>query len=252
MSRIYKDLTGQRFGRLVAIERAGTRNGYALWKCKCDCGKETEVISNSLKRGLSKSCGCLRTELNIERHFIHGMTHTKLFKTWQGMIQRCTNSKETSFKNYGGRGISVCNEWSDFISFYTWSMNSGYNDKLTIDRIDNDGDYEPGNCTWSTCKEQANNKRNNVLYEYKGNKKTISQWSDIYGISYSVIALRFKRGWSIEKTLTTPIIKPGKKVNFDFFEQKRKEGKKISQACIEYGITKRHYYYALEQSKKEK
>lgn len=204
---VVNDLTGQRFGRLTVIERAENQNQRAMWKCKCDCGNETEVISANLVRGNTKSCGCLKSQVSKERLTIHGMVDTKLYKTWLGMKARCTNVNNKKYKNYGGRGISICPEWKkEFLNFYEWSVKSGWNKKLSIDRVNNDGNYEPSNCKWSTWKEQENNRSNNAWYEYKGETKTISQWSDIYGIPYKTIACRIlKHKWDIEKSLLTPI-----------------------------------------------
>lgn len=243
----FKDLTGKRFGRLLVIERIGTKGGHALWKCKCDCGNEAEESSKFLNRGHTNSCGCLVKE----RMTTHGLSKTKLHNVWNSMKERCSNPNVKNYSSYGGRGITVCDEWSDFIPFYQWAMNNGYTDELTIDRVDNDGNYEVGNCKWSTYKEQANNKRNNFCCEYQGETKTISQWSEIIGISPSILLWRVRKGWGIEKALETPIRPPAQKINFTFFEQKRKEGKKISQACLEYGITKETYYHALAEKKKE-
>lgn len=206
MNLTYKDLIGQRFGRLMVVEHVGTRSKSALWKCKCDCGNTTEVISGNLVRGGTQSCGCLVSQLAKERMTTHGKHGTRLYKIWQGMNQRCNNSNYTDYDNYGGRGITVCDEWSEFMPFYRWAMNNGYKNNLSIDRINNDGNYETGNCKWSTMKEQANNKRTNVCYEYQNQKKNLTQWSEQSGISRYHLYQRIRRdGWTIEKALNTPI-----------------------------------------------
>lgn len=205
---VAKELTGQRFGRLVVIERIGSRCGNALWKCRCNCGNIFETITSCLLSGSTKSCGCLKNDVIKEVHTTHGMTHARIYHTWQGMHQRCNNSKLIGYKNYGGRGICVCKEWSEFIPFYNWAMKNGYNEALTIDRIDNSKGYSPFNCKFSTVKEQSNNRRSNVWYEYKGEKKSMTQWSDIYGMPYHRLLCRLRNGWTIEKSLNTPVKTP--------------------------------------------
>lgn len=154
------ELSGQRFGRLLVIRREGSRNGRATWYCKCDCGNYKVVIGKNLKNGKTSSCGCLHKELLSKRSKTHGMTGKRLYRIWHDMKNRCEYSKDKKYSYYGGRGIKVCNEWSsNFESFMTWALSNGYNDLLTIDRINNDGNYEPNNCRWITMKEQCSNRR---------------------------------------------------------------------------------------------
>ena len=155
------NLTGNRFGRLVVIERQGRIGAHAAWRCACDCGNEAIVRGDHLRHGKTHSCRCLEKEMrdNGEIHLIHGGRNTRIYEIWTGMRKRCTNPNDHAFHNYGGRGISVCPEWADFAVFREWANANGYSDKLSIDRVNNDGNYEPSNCKWSTAKEQANNRR---------------------------------------------------------------------------------------------
>lgn len=205
------DLVGRRFGRLLVVSRHGTdENRSATWLCKCDCGETVVKRTSSLNAGYARSCGCLHNELSaartIERNITHGASHTRLYRIWADMKKRCNNSSHWAFAYYGGKGIKVCSEWGDFVPFQKWAIENGYSDALTIDRIDNDGDYSPDNCCWSTRKEQANNKTSNVRYDLDGENYTIAQLSEKSGIPYQTLYARIRnRGWNVCRAVSTPI-----------------------------------------------
>jgi hypothetical protein len=150
------DLSGKKFGRLLVQKRAGSQGGNATWECLCDCGNITIVKSNNLIAGTSRSCGCLEKELRIARMTTHGLTKTRLHKIWESMKHRCYYEKHEAYKNYGGKGVVVCDEWKDdFQAFYDWATANGYEEGLTIDRIDPAKGYSPSNCQWLTRSENT-------------------------------------------------------------------------------------------------
>lgn len=205
MGRKSIDLTGKRFGKLVAISidhksNSGTR---VYWECACDCGGTRIVSNDHLRNGDISDCGCYRK--HIAHWKKHGMYDTRLYRIWSLMKERCYNSKRKEYPNYGGRGICVCPEWHDSKSFIDWATKNGYSENLTLDRIDNDGDYCPGNCRWVNRKEQMNNRRNNHYIFYNGKKQTITQVAENNGLTYAQLHKRLKLGWSIEKAISEPI-----------------------------------------------
>lgn len=205
----FKDLTNIRFGKLLAISPVRKPyNKKYYWECICDCGKKTIVLSSNLTRQNSTSCGCARGNIG-ELTTKHGMTKTRMFKIWTGVRKRCTNPRCKSYKNYGGRGIILSPKWNNFIHFYN-DMKEGYADDLSLDRIDHNGNYEPGNCRWATQKTQNRNRRNNHIVVCENQHKTLAEWSELSGVNYTVIAYRIKNGWDIKKAIYTPTIQQAK------------------------------------------
>lgn len=205
------DLTGQRFGRLVALRQVQSRARHAMWLCRCDCGKEIVTRGTGLRYGSSKSCGCARRERLHEAITTHGLSGgraatTRLYRIWRNMKQRCYNPKAAKFDLYGGRGVGVCQAWQGFEAFHAWAIAAGYRDDLTLDRIDPDGNYEPSNCRWATYREQALHTSQTHFLTFRGETLPLSTWANRIGIEPSTLSSRINDyGWPIEKALTTPL-----------------------------------------------
>lgn len=200
------NMIGKKFGRLTVLSECEKRakNGKIIYKCRCDCGNITDVIGDNLRRGNTMSCGCLHSEVTKT----HGLRDCKLYNVWDNAKRRCYNKNNKRYKNYGARGIKICDEWKDnFQSFYDWSMSRGYKQGLTLDRIDVNGNYEPSNCRWITNEEQQNNRTDNVLITYKYRTQNITQWARELNVSPRVIRYRLKKGWPIKDCLFKPINK---------------------------------------------
>lgn len=204
----FVDLTGQRFGRLTVIKKT-EKNKYGgnMFLCKCECGNTKKVTAGHLNDGSVRSCGCLIK--NTPLHSKHGKSYTRIYYIFIAMKARCYNYNNEHYKDYGARGIKVCDKWLDkengFMNFYNWAINNGYQEDLTIDRIDVNGNYEPDNCRWATKKEQANNRRNNHYITYNDETHTLKEWSKILKINYATLKTRIrKKYWNIEKIFTTP------------------------------------------------
>lgn len=195
-----KDLSNKKFGRLLVKKYVAVGTNGAIWECLCDCGEVCYVSSSGLLSGHTKSCGCLVKESHPS---VHNKSGTRLYNIWRGMKERCYNENTVHYNSYGGRGIVICDEWTDnFVSFYNWAIQNGYSDNLTIDRIDNNGNYEPSNCRWTTQKEQMNNTRSNHLITFNGKTQTIAQWSEELGINYQTIQGRIRRGLPVPQILS--------------------------------------------------
>lgn len=189
-----RDITGQKFGRLTALWRVSA-GGRSKWHCKCDCGAETEVLLCNLTQGRQLSCGCLRQESRTR----HGKYGTRIYFIWNAMIQRCENPNDPAFAYYGGRGITVAEEWHDFRRFYAdvGDPASG----MTLDRIENNSGYRPGNVRWVSRKRQARNTRVTFTVTHGGKTQSLDDWAEQLGVSREKIRGRLRRGWSIERAL---------------------------------------------------
>ena len=209
--RKFVDLTGQKFERLTAIKQHHQdEQGYWYWSCRCDCGEEVICKAAGLIRGVTKSCGCFKRDRTHETMYKHGMSKTKLDYVFRGMKARCYSSKHISYKNYGGRGIYVCEEWlNDSSLFFRWAAESGYEEGLVIDRIDNNGPYSSENCRWVSTKESSLNRSDNRLLTFKGKTQTVIEWADELDICVGTIRTRLGRGRTIEDALSTSILKSG-------------------------------------------
>lgn len=200
------DLSGREFGRLHVEQRTTNgKDGHSRWLCKCACGNRVVVAGNELKRGNVRSCGCLRLDTIprlSRKNTKHGGSNSRLYAIYQGMKQRCYNPRCPGYELYGGRGITVCPEWSNsFEAFRDWAISHGYRCNLSIDRLDNNKGYEPENCRWATPKEQGNNRRTNKKYTIAGETKTVAEWSKQYSVHPRTVGSRLKKGLSIEEAL---------------------------------------------------
>lgn len=196
------DLTGQRFGRLVAVSRAPSRNTLSVWNCVCDCGEEREVFANNLRRNHTTSCGCFRDEqIEAGLNGRHGMSDSRPHRIWQQMRARCRNANYSEYHLYGGRGIRVCPEWESYEVFWA-DMGPTYADNLSIDRIDNDKGYSKENCRWQTAQQQARNTRLTIFIETEWGRIPLCEAAERAGLPYSTVYGRhYKLGWSENQLL---------------------------------------------------
>jgi hypothetical protein len=181
-------MIGQRFNRLLVVEK----QDKIFYKCICDCGKDKVVRKYNLLNGNTRSCGCLMSDAKKK----HGLRYEnkRLYHIWGNMRQRCSNQNHRDYKNYGGRGIDVCTEWESYEDYHRWSMKNGYSGELSLDRIDNNAGYSPNNCRWTDSKTQNNNRRTNIKCLVDGRELTLMQLANEYGISYSRVSYRYKKG----------------------------------------------------------
>lgn len=201
------NLTGQKFGRLTVVGLSGVNAGKTHWLCKCECGTVKEVRGAGLRQGKAQSCGCIHSEMLRDRNRTHGGKGTRAYVIWQSMKQRCSNRRHENFKDYGGRGITVCERWVNSFENFLADMGEPPTG-LTLDRYpDTDGNYEPGNCRWADAFQQARNTRKALKLTYNGTTKPLRDWAEEYGFVPRTLASRIKAGWSVEKAIETPTAK---------------------------------------------
>lgn len=213
----FRDLTGQRFGRLIATRYLGKIDKKSRWQCRCDCGTECVKAAQHLALGLIRSCGCLRSEVSAEmlreRATTHGASRSpqkRAWRRWAGMMSRCYRKTDTAYSRYGGRGITVCERWHD-----VWNFIADMGDppeSLTLERINNDGPYSPENCRWASYSDQNSNRRSTRKVIRDGRSQSIAQWAREAGLSKSVVYARLERGWPLDLALTKPLSAPGEYV----------------------------------------
>ena len=250
----FENLTGMKFNRwkVLALSQKTNKSKHRYWVCQCECEKAEirEVNEYHLIKGNIKSCGCLAKEILSQRtgHRREDKHphYKRIYSIYDGMRKRCYNKNKDNYKHYGGRGITICDEWlNDFMTFYNWAINNGYQDNLTIDRIDNDGNYEPWNCRWATNEEQVYNKSDTVYITIDDKTKTILEWSRISGLSYSVLWQRYNSlGLKTKEELFKPL-KVIVKVIHNGIE------KTLSQLSKETGIDPRTLHWRNKQGLKD-
>jgi len=201
MSSKLDDLTGQVFGYLTVKSFSGRKRKVSFWQCQCSCGNVCEVRSGNLKNGHTNSCGCFKSAINTT----HGGSRLCEYRIWNLMRQRCSNKNLKTFKHYGGRGITVCERWRNSFDAFLDDMGRRPSEKHSIDRIDNNGNYEPGNCRWTTQRQQSRNKRTNRKILFNGLLLSVIEWCEITGVSKNCLLTRLNRGWSVEQALTKSV-----------------------------------------------
>lgn len=201
------DLTGQRFGKLTAV-RIVAEHGRRRWFCECECGGSTVTTTNKLTSGHTQTCGCTRSENMRASRLKHGKSRTGSveYEIWKGMKARCENANHSSWFRYGGLGVSVCQRWRESFEAFLSDMGPRPSERHSIDRYpDKDGNYEPGNVRWATDVEQARNRRNSIMLTLGDVTRTLPDWSDATGISQNVLYMRYRKNWTHERILTTPV-----------------------------------------------
>lgn len=199
------NLVGQRFGRLLVLESVRIRPRKIHWRCACDCGNTSTVWTAKLRNGNTQSCGCMRDEMASERKRTHAMSKSPEYRIWQSMKDRCGNPTSGGYRRYGGRGIKVCERWLESFENFFSDMGKRPTRKHSINRINNDGNYDPDNCEWATGREQSRNTSRNRFLEMDGTRLTVADWSLKTGIRSGTIGARLKYGWSVTRALTESV-----------------------------------------------
>ena len=209
----FNDLTGKKYGRLFVAEHIGLVGGKHkkhAYRCICDCGNEKTIIGESLVSGNTSSCGCVRKEKTKEKNLVHGCSGNSMYNVWKSMKGRCFNHKNKGYDNYGGRGISVCEEWNDYSNFHE-DMASTYESGLTLDRIDNNGDYCKDNCRWVPLRTQMRNQRRTIRVEWDGNSVSLRDLCEQKNLNFHMVKNRiFRLGWDVKRAIETPPLRKPK------------------------------------------
>lgn len=188
-----KNLSGSKFGRLTVIgENGRSKQGSVIWLCQCECGNQVSVNSSYLMTNTTRSCGCLKKEESINRFTTHGKSRTRLYITWSGMNQRCYDQNCKSYKSYGAKGVTICDEWKSFSSFQKWAEQCGYNDKATIDRKDSSGNYCPENCQWLSFQDNREKHRDSIMLSHNGEVHPLKTWCDKLGLPVNTVRRYYK------------------------------------------------------------
>ena len=203
MNSLSRDLVGRQFGRWTVVEKGPIRGHNRLWRCVCTCGTQRDVLGFTLRKGASQSCGCLNAERASSRGK-HHLSGTSEYDTWHQMINRCYNSAFIYYPLYGGRGISVCDRWRHSVEHFYADMGPKPSPEHTLERIDNDASYSPENCRWATKKEQARNRRSTRFLTHNGETLSMAEWAERIGVSPNAMYMRLRKGWSVERAVTTP------------------------------------------------
>ena|SRR6185437_8936275 len=203
----FLNLTGHAYGRLKVISYAGKKGGHHIWHCRCECGGNTISTTPNLRNGTASSCGCLRKETLSRKFKKHGLSHSPEHQAWNHAKMRCYNPRDTGYPFYGARGIIMCERWLHSLENFVADMGLRPSLKHSIDRIDNNGNYEPGNCRWATDVEQCRNRRSNRVITFNGRTACTAEWADILGINQQIIKDRLRRGWT-EADALMPLAHP--------------------------------------------
>ena len=207
------NLIGLTFGRLTVISRLPSVGGATMWRCRCECGEMRSVVGKNMRNGVTRSCGCLKSEISRQRAVARNTTHgwaphhdrTGEYRAWVGARNRCLDPNNASWKHYGGRGITICDRWRHSFEHFISDMGKRPSNRHSLDRIDNDGPYAPENCRWATLAQQANNRSNNNRLEVDGHVMTLSEAATKYGVAASTIAARRHLGWPMAMALLLPV-----------------------------------------------
>ncbi len=199
------DMTGKQCGRLLVVKFLGTQRRRSVWECQCECGNTAAVDGGKLRSGHTQSCGCLQKDTASVVNGTHRKSKSKEYRIWQAILRRCGNKNSTCYDRYGGRGIKVCERWLNSFENFLADMGVRPSAQHSVERNDNNGHYEPGNCRWATRKEQGRNTRTNRVIEWNGEKKCLAEWAEIVGIPRDVLKCRLKRGWSTDRMLTEQV-----------------------------------------------